>query len=205
MELRNLLILSIMCLCAHGLSPETNFFPTNIPTNRNTIFGDEQLPGEIFEKLDVFSNSQLTSRVTSSYRLPTTTRPVHYDVLWTINFSGNVPTMSGMVIIHLHATQANVNQIVIHSDDLAIANVQLNQGTVNLPITVDVDEENQLLIVTLASGNLAFGTNPASPIIHTLQIEFSAPLRNDMYGIYNNWFRNSATEQVRYVFTFITI
>ncbi|CAB3221064.1 unnamed protein product [Arctia plantaginis] len=199
MEPKNLLILSMVCLCAHGLSSETDFFPTNIPSDRNTIFGDEQLPGEVFEKLDIFSNTQLASRVSSSYRLPTTTRPIHYDVLWAISFLEDVPTMNGTVRIQLHATQANVNQIVIHSDDLTIENVQLTQGTTILPVTFEVSEQNQLLIITLATGNLPFSTNPANPVIHQLQIEFRANLRNDMYGIYNNWFRNNATDQIRYM------
>ncbi|XP_075971872.1 membrane alanyl aminopeptidase-like [Anticarsia gemmatalis] len=192
MATMKLLVLFLACLCGSAFSSPTDLVYRNSTLVRNTIFADERLQGEIFENIDAFRELNLASRNTQvDYRLPTTTRPIHYSVLWIIDFSRSEPTQSGTVSIQLAATQQNVNEIVIHADDLVLENVQLALGTTNIPITHILEKERQFLIVRLNTGTLNF--NQASPVVYTLTVSFGAPLRTDMYGIYRSWFKNSPT------------
>ncbi|XP_028036121.1 membrane alanyl aminopeptidase-like [Bombyx mandarina] len=176
------------CVLAQAF-PDEPIYRTN-----NTIFLDERLEGEIFEDIEAFENID-RSIAASTYRLPTTTRPLHYNVLWAIDISRL--TFSGTVEIQLYATRANVSEIVIHADDLEITSVILRQGTVTTPSTYTLQKELQFLRLRLNTGTLVF--NAASPVIYTLTIDFAAPLRTDMYGIYRTWFRNSANDVTRWM------
>lgn len=175
-----LFVLALVCLTASGLP--------NPPVTRNTIFMDEKLEGEIFEHVDDFNNIEYNLSP-ESYRLPTTTRPLHYNLLWGIDIASFA--FAGRVDIQLQPTQANVNEIVIHSHDIMHGQITLRRNDNNqiLSHTTSVDEERQFLTISLTSGFLEFN----SSIIYTLSITFEAPLRNDMYGIYRSWYKNNQT------------
>lgn len=149
---------------------------------------DEKLEGEIFEHVDDFNNIEY-NLPPQSYRLPTTTRPLHYDLLWGIDISRFA--FFGTVDIELQPTQANVSEIVIHSHDISHIKITLQQNDNNQTLnhTATVDEERQFLTISLTSGFLEFNAN----ITYTLSITFEAPLRNDMYGIYRSWYKNNQT------------
>lgn len=175
-----LFVLALVCLTASGLP--------NPPVTRNTIFMDEKLEGEIFEHVDDFNNIEYNLSP-ESYRLPTTTRPLHYNLLWGIDIASFA--FAGRVDIQLQPTQANVNEIVIHSHDIMHGQITLRRNDNNqiLSHTTSVDEERQFLTISLASGFLEFN----SSITYTLSITFQARLRNDMYGIYRSWYKNNQT------------
>lgn len=196
MALTELVVLSLACLCVSGLPNQSQLAVRNSSPVRNTIFGDERLQGEIFENVDEFEYMELTRDGTiSPYRLPTTTRPRHYTILWILDFSRSPPTQSGQVSIELYATEANVSEIVIHSDELELTSVVLTLNNVIIPTTYVAESEYQFLRIRLDEGTLTY--NAANPVIYTLTIDFGANLRDNMYGIYRSWFRDEPNSTVR--------
>lgn len=191
-----LVVLATACICAYAFPQE----PTG-PVTRNTIFADEKFEGGIFEDLEVIEQFELSRNTDTSsfYRLPNTTRPNHYNILWQINIAAL--DMSGSVDIVLEATTAVVNEIVIHASEMNIGSVTLVQGnTIVQTLPHILEAETEFLRVPLATGFLAY--NPTTPVYYTLTITFNAPLRTDMYGIYQSWYRNNPSnlnEAVRYV------
>ncbi|XP_045484796.1 membrane alanyl aminopeptidase [Pieris rapae] len=168
------------------------------PTSRNTIFIDEELEGQIFEvKSDVISD--LAIRNPSQYRLPTTTRPMHYDVLWIVDI--DQLTYAGTVDITLAATEANVQEIVLHSKDLNITSLTLRQGnTVLVQGLQNMAFDLDLELLKIRTG-AALEYNATNPVEYTLRLSFGAELRKDMAGIYRSWYRNSYNESVRWMAT----
>nr|AAP37953.1 midgut aminopeptidase N3 [Helicoverpa armigera] len=183
-----LLVLSLACACVIAHSP--------IPPVSRTIFLDERLEGGAFENIDAFKNIELSNAAASPYRLPNTTIPTHYKVLWVINLSENVQSYSGTVDITLQATQPNVNEIVIHCDHLTVTSVVLRQGTATegtlIPTTPIPQSQYHFLRVALNDGVLLYNENV--PVQYTLSIAFNADMRDDMYGIYRSWYRNLPTD-----------
>lgn len=192
-------ILSLVTISVYGLPDLKSLSEDKKLITKNTIFGDERLAGEIFEDVDAFSNVELSpmNEDAANYRLPRTTIPTHYNLLWTIDLSQEPLRHSGTVEIHLQATQASVNEIVIHSDALTLTRIQLTQGNNQIPTTYEVDAVNQLLRIRLTSGSLTYNVDPNNPVIYFLTIDFASELRDDMRGLYRNWFRNSPTDAVR--------
>ncbi|XP_041970737.1 membrane alanyl aminopeptidase-like [Aricia agestis] len=157
---------------------------------KTTIFADEKLDGEVFENIDAFTDVLPSNIPASDYRLPTTTSPVHYTVLWAVDIQQL--TFSGTVDIDLVATQANVNEIVIHSASyLNRTSTVLTLGATAIPVTVVEQPELDFIRIQLSAGTLQF--NPATPVVYKLSISFAAPLRTNMYGIYQSWYRNNST------------
>ncbi|XP_045518566.1 membrane alanyl aminopeptidase-like [Pieris brassicae] len=168
------------------------------PSSRNTIFIDEQLEGQIFEVTSE-EITDLATINTSQYRLPTTTRPTHYEVLWIVDI--DQLTYSGTVEITLVATQANVQEIVLHSKDLDISSVTLLQGeTVLVQNLTSIEFVKELELLKVRTG-AALEYNATNPVIYTLKLSFEAELRKDMAGIYRSWYRNSYNESVRWMAT----
>jgi aminopeptidase N len=160
-------------------------FPDEPVAYRNTIFMDERLQGREFEHIDAFNNITLYNTNTNPYRLPTTTRPSHYDVKWWITFS-NFSNI-GSVDIDLYATQQNVNEIVIHAHDLDIKSLELTLNGIIVHQTWSLQPEYHFLRVRPVAGPLLY--NSTQRIYYRLSISFEAPLRDDMYGIYRSWYK----------------
>lgn len=180
-----LLILSMACMCASAI-------PKGPPIARNTIFGEERLKGETFENVDVYEDISLFDGTEEAYRLPTTTRPTHYNVLWNMDMTRL--SYSGEVSMLLVATQPGVNEIVIHSDHTELTSLSLRQGDMVIPHTYTIDEVHQFLRIR-PNADLMY--NPITPTVYNLTIQFGAEMRTDMYGIYRSWFRNNYTDTVR--------
>lgn len=174
------LLLAAVCIYANALPQQ--------PKPRNTIFGDERLKGEIFDHVDEFTEIALFNDVKSPYRLPTTTKPVHYNVLWHTNMTSL--SYSGTVEITLVATEPGVSEIVIHSDHTELTFIELKLGNTIIPFAHAVDSVHQLLTIR-PNVNLAYDFD--NPVEYTLTIDFNAEMRNDMYGIYKNWYRDNTT------------
>lgn len=160
--------------------------PRNPPTKvtRNTIFAEERFQGEIFENVEAFTNIQLYNEDVNPYRLPNTTKPIHYNVFWQINPVQR--TYSGRVEIQLAATELGVNEIVIHSDHTDLSNVQLTRQGIAQQITYRLDAQYQFLRIR---PNIDLEYDADDSIVYTLSMNFEAAMRTDMYGIYESWFR----------------
>ncbi|CAF4959395.1 unnamed protein product [Pieris macdunnoughi] len=181
-----------------SLALAASAIPPPPPSSRNTVFIDEQLVGQIFE-VKSEEITDLATRSTSQYRLPTTTRPIHYDVLWIVEI--DQLTYSGTVEITLVATQANVQEIVLHSKDLDITSLRLLRGdTVLVQGLGNMVADVELEFLKVRTG-AALEYNATNPVQYTLQFGFIAELRKDMAGIYRSWFRNSYNESVSWMAT----
>ena len=176
-----LLVLSLACVCATAIP---NIAPAQV--TRNTIFADERFEGEVFENVDAFANlnTELQSTGISPYRLPTTTKPSAYRIFWKIDMF--MLSYSGEVAITLAATEANVNQIVIHSN-VTITEVELRRASALVPTTYTTEVDYHFLKVNLTDAVLAEGVD------YVLTVKFNANMRDDMYGIYYSWYRNNPT------------
>ncbi|XP_052753553.1 membrane alanyl aminopeptidase-like [Galleria mellonella] len=194
MALLKLIILSIAYACTFGL-------PQNPPKPRTTIFGDEMLEGEIFENLSESSEITTLNEEASVYRLPKTTKPFRYDIIWTIDF--NNLSFNGFVMIVLYATEPDVDEIVIHAADLYITSVELRKDLNSIPVSYDVDNILQIIRIKLDSGTLEYDENDeTNRINYELIIRFEAELRTDMSGLYRSWFKDeNYTEEVSYIAT----
>lgn len=184
------IILAAACVCAYAFPNK----PT-VPLTRNTIFADEKLEGQIFDNLDNFDlldAARNTADNSSAYRLPTTTKPRHYNVLWVIDIERL--TFAGTVGIELYATQPGVNEVVIHSSEMNYTNIQLSLNNVAINTEVVEEEDTQFLRVKLADAAATLQYSETTPVIYTLTISFSAPLRTNMYGIYQSWYRNNVAD-----------
>nr|XP_034830249.1 membrane alanyl aminopeptidase-like isoform X1 [Maniola hyperantus] len=181
-----LLILCVACLYVQGLP--------NPPVTRNTIFLDEKLEGQIFEDIDAFS--ELSTDDIQKYRLPTTTRPIEYKVLWKIDIINQ--TFSGSVAIALEATRPNVTEIIIHAHDMTISTVVLQRGDIIIPQTYTLEPALHFLKVNL-SNNYVLQYDNGNAIKYILKIDFNSNLRDDMSGIYKSWFRNNPNEDRRWI------
>lgn len=181
------IVLIAACISVNAHMPFD--FIDDVPIDRNTIFGEERLQGEIFEDVDAYESRNTGE--SAIYRLPTTTRPEHYDIFWQFDMNPNVLSVSSaQVVIHLYATQANVNEIVIHAEELNIATVTLRLGTTEIDTTYRLENETQFMYIWPTNTVLQYNA-VGNPILYTLTIQFSFPLRNDMYGIYRSWYRNT--------------
>lgn len=179
------LCLALLCIAATAATASK---PAQ--AHRDKIFFEETLEGAVFEKHDIFRNEEIVLfNEDNPYRLPNTTTPVRYSILWSTDFDQLY--FAGSVSIQLQATQANVSEIVIHSSQLTIGTVVLTQYnpfiTVLVPTTYTTEEEYHFLRVQLQSGSLEY--NAATPVIYELSITYEAPMRSDMYGIYRSWFK----------------
>ncbi|KAL4706772.1 hypothetical protein ACJJTC_018153 [Scirpophaga incertulas] len=178
MTLRGIILL-IACTCDYALSVKTR--PCRIYT-----------PGikkvHSIENAKALNKAQFSTVDDSPYRLPNTTRPVHYNLWWKLNLDPPIQTLNGTVNIDLQATKPNVDKIVIHSYNLTIDSLKLtlDKKVVEQAYTFDLD--HQFLIINLKNGSLKY--NAKRPINYTLSIAFNAPMRTDMTGIYRSWFLN---------------
>lgn len=181
MMMRLVAALACAFALAHALLPPG--------VTRNTIFAEERLHGEVFENAEAFTNIELHNENANPYRLPTTTKPIHYNVFWDINIDSL--SYSGSVSIHLVATQPGVNEIVIHSNHTIPTNIRLTQGSNSINITHRLDPQYHFLIIR---PNVDLEYNATSSIVYTLAMDFSAEMRSDMYGIYKSWFKTNSSD-----------
>ncbi|KAL0882635.1 hypothetical protein ABMA27_001070 [Loxostege sticticalis] len=175
-------------------------FPREPIPYRSTIFGDEKLAGGPFANINDFDDKthpfSLKENI-SPYRLPTSTKPEHYNILLMVEIPKNV--FSGEVEIQLYATRPDVNEIVIHYGDLDITSVELKLGNTVIPSSFTLDPEYQFIRVRLRDSVLTYNGTSTNKIVYTLSVDFKAPLRTDMMGFYQSWFQNNATSDIRWM------
>ncbi|XP_041373720.1 aminopeptidase N-like [Gigantopelta aegis] len=120
-----------------------------------------------------------------NYRLPSTLKPVHYDVELKPNIYGNDTSnfqMNGSVSIDIDVLEATDN-ITLHSDWLNVteSSVSLVSDQPVTPTVVDVSVINttQFLVISL-DGSLVKGSRIR------LKMNFTSRLRTDRFGFYSS-------------------
>lgn len=131
-----------------------------------------------------------------AFRLPTTTRPRHYEVDLTPYFdnvaTGITPfTFDGEVTIYLSPTEANVTDIVMHCNDLTIY-------TVAVSTLVNGDEQTVLTTggVPTCEMPYSFLRITTNDVLQTNQeyivrMTFLGNLQTNMRGFYRSWYVDS--------------
>lgn len=140
--------------------------------------------------------SFLTMLRDPAYRLPTTTKPEHYEVNLTPFFEtaptdGNPFTFKGHVTIYTKPTEEDVNEIVLHCNDLTI-----------LSVSVKYQQGDQIVEISHTGRNYECEM-PYSflriPVTQTLQLnqeyiiesEFIGNLQTNMRGFYRSWYNDN--------------
>lgn len=131
-----------------------------------------------------------------AYRLPTTTVPRHYEVSLTPYFQ-DVPanvnqfTFDGSVAIYLSPTQINVNQIVMHCDDLTIATVTVEYEVNN--VIQQIATPGQTFACEMPYAFLRINTN--EPLVlnqeYIVRMTFRGNIQPGMRGFYRSWYDDS--------------
>lgn len=134
------------------------------------------------------------SREFTTYRLPNTTIPTHYDLYLDTNVHLADLAYSGNVKINIRVLEST-SQIVLHSTRSVIGRLELrNSNQLAVPVKGhEVDEDKQFLIVN-TNVELPAGSS------YVLDIDFTNSLnRTDASGFYRSSYVNAAGE-TKYVY-----
>lgn len=131
-----------------------------------------------------------------AYRLPTATRPRHYEVNLTPYFEivseGETPfTFDGHVTIYTSPTVADVNEIVLHCNDLTIQSVSVEYQQDNMTHSIsnpDLSYECEM--------PYSFLRIPVTQILqlnqeYIIRSTFRGNLQTNMRGFYRSWYIDS--------------
>lgn len=135
-----------------------------------------------------------------AFRLPTTTRPRHYEVNLTPYFEmvpdGQTPfTFEGEVTIYTSPTVAGVNEIVLHCNDLIIES-----------LSVEYQQDGETQTITSPGSTYECQMPHAFlriPVIRALQLnqeyiiksKFRGNLQTTMRGFYRSWYMENTIKR----------
>nr|AEO12690.1 aminopeptidase N1 [Ostrinia nubilalis] len=131
----------------------------------------------------------------ASFRLPTTTMPMHYELSLTPYFEDEERpfTFDGTVAIYTSATEENVSEIVIHCNDLTIHSLTVEhtdaEGVVQqiaAPQTYQCEAPQSFLRIATIEP-LQVGQE------YIIRSSFTGNLQSNMNGFYRSWYRDSTT------------
>lgn len=134
-----------------------------------------------------------------AYRLPTNTRPEHYDVSLTPYFE-IVPdgveqfSFDGTVAIHLNAVESGENRIVMHCNDLTITSLSLVTLVDNEEVPVALVDPT---VIPQCEAQYSFLTiTTVEPLVlnqkYIARMEFEGILQTNMRGFYRSWYIDSS-------------
>ncbi|XP_050667553.1 membrane alanyl aminopeptidase-like [Leptidea sinapis] len=126
------------------------------------------------------------------YRLPTTSRPTHYEVTLTPYLASSTRqfTFDGQVTIQINVFEAT-NQLVLHCNDLVIQSLSLERNGVSVPLSnseFSCEMPYSFLRVT-ATEVLPVGSG------YVLRSTFTGNLQSNMRGFYRSWYKDSSGER----------
>nr|WHB18094.1 membrane alanyl aminopeptidase-like protein [Dioryctria abietella] len=143
-----------------------------------------------FEEEWVTFNEQLRD---PSYRLPTTTKPSHYEVSLTPYFDDATTvdrqfTFDGTVTIRINAMEENVTEIVLHCNDLTIGNASVQYTVDGVTTNILVDEEQRACEMPYSF--LRLQTSEALQLNqeYEVTISFIGNLQTNMRGFYRSFY-----------------
>lgn len=137
-----------------------------------------------------------------SYRLPTNTKPLHYDIHLTTNLHLNESSQqpdpkwqfTGKVTIMLAPTETT-RSITLHSRQQTINSIELKKDDVEIDLAQPLGAYNEtleFLTLTLAEDESDLTIDEK----YTLIIEYNATLRDDNAGFYRSSYKNENGEDV---------
>ncbi|CAH2105877.1 unnamed protein product [Euphydryas editha] len=128
-----------------------------------------------------------------AYRLPTTTRPSRYVVSLTPYFNNVTPpiepfTFDGVASIYIRPTQANVNEIVMHCNDLRIQTLTVSLNNQQIGLVNDTYEcEPVYSFLRIRT------TEPLQmDSEYVVSVTYTGRLQTNMRGFYRSWYRDSS-------------
>lgn len=143
-----------------------------------------------------------------AYRLPTTTRPRHYEVSLTPYFetapAGLTPfSFTGDVNIYMRPTSWFANQIVLHCNDLTIQSLTVSY-TDTTGVTHQIAAPNQEFTCVMPYSFLYIQTTEMmwSTQEYVISASFTGNLQENMRGFYRSWYVDS-TGNKRYSYFFL--
>ncbi|XP_053604245.1 membrane alanyl aminopeptidase-like [Plodia interpunctella] len=132
-----------------------------------------------------------------AYRLPTTTVPVRYEVTLTPYFDVAATeerqfTFDGVVRIWIEATQQNVNEIVLHCNNITIGTVNVFTSSVDAP-SVDILVAEDQRVCEAPYSFLRLRTSQPLQLgqEYVVYINFIGNLQTNMRGFYRSFYYDS--------------
>lgn len=111
------------------------------------------------------------------YRLPSTTRPLNYNItIWNVDFYKNF-TFSGNVSILIEVFEPTT-QVMLHSKKLNIKKVYLEEEKI---LTFSYCSRHERLTVDVGEELKKWSR-------HTLHVEYDGVFNDDMMGFYRSWY-----------------
>lgn len=136
-----------------------------------------------------------------NFRLPVTTKPIHYVVSLT-PYLPTLPTtvdprhftFDGTVAITLTAVEGGANEIVLHCNDLTISTLTVSYVNADGG-NVDITAANQQFVCDAVTSFLTVATT--EPLVadreYTLSSTFTGNLQTNMRGFYRSWYKDSTS------------
>ncbi|XP_075971875.1 membrane alanyl aminopeptidase-like [Anticarsia gemmatalis] len=152
-------------------------------------------PDESFDEEWVEYNEMMRD---PAYRLPTTTRPSHYAVTLTPYFDNVAEaqrfTFDGQVAITIQATQANVNEIVLHCNDLTILTLTVHAAT---NLNTNLAATGQTFTCQMPYSFLRIATTTPLDVNqqYIITSTFRGNLQTNMRGFYRSWYHDGTARR----------
>lgn len=143
----------------------------------STAFAEWQMP-LLRNKLQPANNQKFNEEVTS-YRLPNSTRPLHYDILISSGIHAGEFHFDGVVTIRIVALE-NTSEITLHSKWLTINNIDLLNADgqiIQSNLIFELNARLEFLVIILPQ--LLLVNQQTS-----LRISYRGTLRTDDYGFF---------------------
>lgn len=128
-----------------------------------------------------------------AYRLPTTTRPRHYEVNLTPYFDTEVVdeipfTFDGLVTIYTSPTDSDVNEIVLHCNDLTIFSVSVEYQQDSEAVIISNPEQTYECIMPYSFLRIPLTTPLIEGQEYIIRSTFRGNLQTNMRGFYRSWY-----------------
>lgn len=135
-----------------------------------------------------------------AYRLPTTTRPSHYAVTLTpyietipAGVTAELFTFDGEVEITIQATETNVNEIVMHCNDLIIYDLTVHAAT-DLNVNLAVTGQTYECEMPWSFLRIPLTTTMNTDLQYVVRSSFRGNLQTNMRGFYKSWYIDSSNQ-----------
>nr|AHA90590.1 aminopeptidase N [Achaea janata] len=132
-----------------------------------------------------------------AYRLPTTTRPSHYAVTLTpyiesvpTGVTADLFTFDGEATMTIQATEANVNEIRLHCNDLTILELTVHVAT-DLTVNLATPGQTYECVMPWSFLTIPLTTTLNTNLQYVVRSRFRGNLQTNMRGFYRSWYVDS--------------
>lgn len=116
------------------------------------------------------------------YRLPTTTKPAHYEIILKID-PDQQKSFSGRVSINLFA-QNSTDHIVLHSNVTAIENISVKEGSNDLYLSHNIAGDDTHFLKVYLTKNLTLNQ------LYVLKISYIGKYGDSVDGLYLSTYKD---------------